>query len=186
MRGLSFGFTLIELLVVIAIIAGLVIIVAPRFTSFNQTQSLQNAAADFQTSLRVAQSNASSGSKCVNGPPGTPAASWYLKIVDERSYKVESTCSDTSGITPTPVSPAALPVGAVFKEVRLCASPSSPDNFKVKFANISGKVSFESGDSGCPVNSTMNKMTVVLELADQSKSVSVEVEKGGSIYVNSQ
>lgn len=188
------GFTLIELLVVIAIIAVLVGILLPQFSNYNRYQALQSSASQLQSNLRLAQNNALSGVECL---PGTKAADWHLKFTDDSHYKVEADC--TLLPTPTPGSQinSTLPSAVKLDRIILsgsgqsdCPTDANTDvikDFAVLFSNVNGLVNFQSSSSsGCPISGTTEKMEFVLRLTDDtSKILKVIVERGGSIYLNS-
>lgn len=183
------GFTLIEILVVVGIIAGLAVLLLPQLNQFNRSQTLQNASSQLQTNLRAAQNNAISGVKC---KANTSAANWYLKFINNSSYKIETTCSDAVGITPTLTPPIStqysFPSGVTVKSFALdtCVTEDSLKfaGYGVSFNNISGAANFLSGDAGCPVLGKV-KLTITLQLtSDPSQTAKIVVEKGGSISIS--
>lgn len=188
------GFTLLELIVVISILAILSVIAIPPILQYNTNQTLQNAAADLQQSLRTTQSNALSGVVCTDNPSNLASSRWSLVFTDPTisppSYQIQATC-----ITPTPspypvatLSTKTLPAGVEVFEMWVnirCVNP--PPGNGVSFSSISGKVNFITIPGDCGTLTTSQKMWVGLRLTDDnSKTIYVVVEKGGPIYVSSE
>lgn len=185
-RFSSSGFTLIEFLVVMAIIVSLVAVALPRMSGYNKDQALPQAADQLQSALRMTQTNATSGVKCLTEASQT----WYLTLNDQSSYAIGSTCQTT---TPTPVpSPVSSSVNVVSVDIDGCSGPitSGFAGVGVVFKNIIGSVSFLQGSSfNCSAAQLGNakKMTITLQLgSDAGKQSKIVVERGGAIYVSSQ
>ena len=192
MKKIIHGFTLIELLVVMAIMATLVVVVMPQFISFNQSQGLQNAAATLQTSLRTAQNNATSGALGNQCSPAGSAAKWLVEFISVNSYRISSIC--LSEITPTPspvfVNDILLPQDVTINSITFISGSDqcvidNISNFTfapaVSFDNISGGVTFDDRNNGCPVTSSTGEMIITLQ--SNSNSAEVKIEKGGAITV---
>lgn len=191
-RILPRGFTLIELLVVVMMIAGVTALVLPQFSSFNRSQSVQNAAEELQSALRFAQSSASSGVQC--DLTSTQASYWYLKFFDSSGYKIETTCSgsEVGPLTPTPTPsfikvypfPSGVTVDKILIQTPLLDDcPQSPPQ-RITFSNIAGAVRFPDTETDCSTQGVSSKLKITLKSG--SDSMSVIVEKGGSIYISSQ
>lgn len=92
------GYTLIELLVVISIIALLAVVGFVNFKTFSANQVAVKAAGQIQSYLRLAQTNASTSTKCKNGLETTGwsvvlnTASVELECngVNQRTYALEN------------------------------------------------------------------------------------------------
>lgn len=188
----SRGFTLVELLVVVAIISGLAGVFVPKFLNYSGFQELQNAAANLQSTVRLAQSNAQAGTVCMTG---TSADNWYLKFSGSNTYLLETVCAGpTPGEgTPTPTPPAStaykFPAGVSIDRIELNSCPDidlKDSEIKIIFSNISGAVKFEVSGSnvGCGSSSYANTLTIKLKSSsDLENAMSVYIEKGGSVYV---
>lgn len=185
------GFTLIELLVVMAIIVILVGVLFPQLAKFNEYQTLQNAASQMQTHLRLAQNNAISGVECT---AGVKALEWHLKVLNGTQYQIASTCANlpaTIGNSTTYTLPAGVQIDSVTRwgtESWDCTGTVSRSNladFAVFFANINGGITFgKNANSNCLVSTGPEKMEFVLSLqSDATKPVTVIAEKGGSVYL---
>ncbi len=90
----SFGFTLVELLVVIAMIAIISVIVAVNFNGNREEQFLQRELLKLQSTIKLAQANASSSVVCQDLGGG---ASWKL-TVDPSVRKVTLNCQKEEDI----------------------------------------------------------------------------------------
>lgn len=186
------GFTLIELLVVVSIMVGLVALVLPQFNNFNRAKAVQTSAEELQSALRFAQSSASSGVQC--DLTSIQASNWYLKFFDNATYKIETTCTNSSvgSGTPTPTPPFikaySLPSGVVVQAV-IIQIPSLPDcpvslPQRITFSNISGAIRFPDTEVSCPTQQVNSKLKITLQFG--SDVMSVIVEKGGPIYISSE
>lgn len=163
------GFTLIELLVVIAIMGILGVAALSNYRSFGEDQNLKNAVLDIQTDLRLAQTNATSNTKCVSGF----GATWQVEFADSETINLKCT---------EPASPPALQ-----KTISLNPSivlkypitgvgancPSLPP-FSISFDSLTGKIGF--GDPGC------TSLTITLQNTKTSNTKSLTIEQGGRIY----
>lgn len=83
----KFGFTLIELLVVIAIIAIIGTFAIANYRSFGQDKELESAALDIQSLIRVAQTNATTGKKCI--PRNNPNTSFPAEVWSNDFFRQE-------------------------------------------------------------------------------------------------
>lgn len=70
------GFTLVEILVVITLMAVAAAVVIPNFRKFNEGQDLTQSVNNLKQALRIAQSSATSGTKCSS----LPASSWKVSL----------------------------------------------------------------------------------------------------------
>lgn len=80
----SSGYTLIELLIVISIIALLSVVGFVNFKDFSANQVAVKAAGQVQTLLRLAQSNATSSTKC----NALGSSSWSLVFLDNKAIEL--------------------------------------------------------------------------------------------------
>ncbi len=92
----SRAYTLIELLVVIAIIGILSLVGFVNFKSFSADQVAVKAAGQIQSYLRLAQTNATTSTKCNNQAP----ANWSLTFSGSSPVSVELWCSSNDPVTP--------------------------------------------------------------------------------------
>lgn len=89
------GFTLIELIVVLSVAAVISVIGIAAFVSYNQTQSLNTAAADIANMFSLAKSRAASGVKPSTAPCSVQTLNGYqisISIVN-RTYQLDAVCS---------------------------------------------------------------------------------------------
>jgi prepilin-type N-terminal cleavage/methylation domain-containing protein len=103
------GFTLIEVVVSISIsliVTGLII---ANYNSYNDIQTLKQAALTLKNNLRFIQSKAGSGEKPVSGC--TELLGWTITFIDASSYKYQPSCSD--GLV-DPVTTVDLPPSVKF------------------------------------------------------------------------
>lgn len=89
------GFTLIELLVVIVIMSILGTFAIANYRSFGQDKELESIALDIQSLVRVAQTNATTGKKCIPRiDPASPAKAWSNDFFrQEDGDKITLACS---------------------------------------------------------------------------------------------
>ena len=78
------GFTLIELLIVISIIAIISVVGFVNFKGFSDDQVTINAVGQIQSTLRLAQSNATSSTLCNN----SATTSWYLNFTSSTAFQL--------------------------------------------------------------------------------------------------
>lgn len=93
------GFTLIELLVVIAIMAIIGTFAIANYRSFGQDKELVSIALDIQSLVRVAQTNATTGKKCIPRlDPISPAEAWQNDFFRQNDGdKITLACSYLRG-----------------------------------------------------------------------------------------
>lgn len=89
------GFTLIELLVVIAIMAVVGTFAIANYRSFGEDKELESIALDIQSLVRTAQTNATTGKKCIPRiDPVTQAEAWSNDFFrQEDGDKITLACS---------------------------------------------------------------------------------------------
>ena len=128
-RKSQFGFTLIELIVVLAVAAVISVIGIAAFVSYNQTQSLNTAAADIANMFNVAKSRAASGVKPTTAPCSVQTLNGYrISIIASSTYQLDAVCpSGTSNILTN-----TLPSTIIF------TSPSTAFTFSVLTGGFSG------------------------------------------------
>ncbi len=124
------GFTLIELIVVISVAAVISVIGIAAFVSYNQTQSLNTAAADIANMFSLAKSRAASGVQPSTAPCNVQSLNGYqISIIASNSYKLDAVCpSGTSNVIPI----TTLPSPIIF------TSPSMTFTFAVLTGGFSG------------------------------------------------
>lgn len=191
------GFTLVELLVVVAIIVTLIGVFLPQLVKFGDAQSLDEAAYQLQSHLRVAQNNAASG---VNCNTTDPSQYWSLIFTNSQSYKIETSCRETPPLAGTPAPTPILNNQYSFSsgvrvskiEIGGCSGfldgENIGENTGVIFKSISGKVEFREPET-YPICSNQQildnnstEMVVTLQL-NNGGTKTIVVEKGGSVYI---
>lgn len=177
------GFTLIELLVVVAIMAIVAVAFIINFGSFDEDANLKNVAFDIRSYLRLAQANAQSGVKCVDGTGGV---GWSIVINNKDKDAIHLRCG--SNLDNERTWSATFPAYIYGIEGSYhCDSSFAHDVagvVTVKFAYLSGKVSFEDGDTtnNCLKNSGIMAIALRKKL-DSPDFKTVTITKGGSVDV---
>lgn len=116
------GFTLIEILVAVTILLIMSSIGVSNFTTYNDTQSLKQAALNVKSGLRTIQSKAFAGEK----PTGCASLIGWRMTFTGSTYTTEPACS---GATPTASqTTVTLPTGITF----------SPTPSAIIFAVVTG------------------------------------------------
>ncbi len=110
-NGLMHGFTLLELLVVVSIMVLVFGISIASFNTFNKRERLQQAALNFKTALRYAQTRALSADKPSNCDQSDTFVGMHVDFPNTGTYTVTHECS--SGLVGT-VESTLLPTGIVF------------------------------------------------------------------------
>ena len=105
------GFTLLELLVVVAILVLVFGLSIASFNTFNRRERLKQAALNFKSVLRLAQTRAISVDKPTNGC--TTFVGLWVEFT-ETSYSTRYECSE--GLVGSPET-AALPGGVSFAKI---------------------------------------------------------------------
>lgn len=167
------GFTLIELLVVISIISILSGVGFVNYKGFSANQDAINASTQIQSLLRLAQSNATSSTKCNN----QGATDWSLNFLDtttlelrcnpnnylHRSYALESVQIESiSGLSSD--SGCTLPVA-------------------LSFSNRLGVLKIASLNSSTACLSSNSWSVKVKSSSDANKFKTFTLNKGGAIDV---
>ena len=92
------GFTLIELIVVISVAAILSVIGIAAFVSYNQTQSLNTAAADIASMFSLAKSRAASQAKPSACSSQTLSGYQILIVIDDKTYELNAICPPVTSL----------------------------------------------------------------------------------------
>ena len=185
------GFTLVELLVVIALIGVVSGIGLLNLASTKGDQNLTTATADLQSLLRIAQNNATTGQLCgptasANGVYTNQAIDWRVTLTNltPLTFKMEPNCSDAPTSlypTKTVTFPSSLSLPTPPMTVTWCGSAL---NTKVKFANISGVVSFGCGNPSMDINlSAEPSLGWRIQSNPTGTVLTVNADKGGRVYV---
>ncbi len=107
------GFTLVELIVVLSVAAVISIVGIAAFVSYNQTQSLNTAAADISNMFNLAKSRAASGVKPSTAPCSVQTMDGYrISIATPRTYSLDAVCSSGTSNILTSIMPSALSFNA--------------------------------------------------------------------------
>jgi type II secretory pathway pseudopilin PulG len=112
------GFTLIEVVVSVSITLLVTGLIIANYNSYNDIQTLKQAALTLKNNLRFIQSEAISGEKPANGC--TELLGWTITFIDASSYRYQPSCSD--GLV-DPITTVDLPPSVKF------ASPPIPSFF---------------------------------------------------------
>lgn len=171
------AFSLIELIVVVGIIAGLTGFIIPRFSIFTRQQTLQSETLRLQSALKNIQSNAISGVVCSSN--SNPAKEWNLIFAKDATSKIfYKTEPDCSGSASTPTATFKLPDEIIIDNISSCLD-NPIEGRKISFANISGKVNFNS-PLGC---AEPQSLIITLKSVKTAVTSQVIIDKGGSIKV---
>ena len=184
------AFTLIELLVVISIMAIVAIMAVANYRSFGEGQILPNTALDLNSTLRTAQTNATTALQC----SGSPLYRWRVAIY-KYSGKINVSLDCVYGnivsyavdIIKTEVWPQNITVERIYDNGG-CDNDLAGDlpNYYVyfKFQPLSGYVTMESKTAAFLQNCTGSKATIQLKNTTNGELKYVNIEQKGGIYVN--
>lgn len=168
MRLSALGYTLVELLVVISIVALVSVLVFVNSKEFTQDQLLIKASDQLQSALRLAQTNAQTGTVC-----GTQEGSIWLISLTSDSFYLEHDSGDCDktyqleGVT-------------ISKITASDCGGSSLTSLSIKYQPLAGNAVFQNADS-CVASS--RNVEIILKNAKNNKEKKVKVSKGGTIDV---
>lgn len=167
------GFTLVELLVVISIMAILGVVAFVNFKDFAQDQVVNKAIGQIQTSLRLAQANATSSVTCL----GLGGADWSVQIRPDGT-NVDLICGPSNAVIQTTI----LENVEVDPIEGSACSPGSTHSLPltVTYTKLSGTVKIDGSDN-CIDDSSTVKVTVRNMRTDKTKTFTIS--KGGAINV---
>lgn len=168
------GFTLVELLIVISIMAILGVVSYVNFKDFAQDQVINKAIGQIQTTLRLAQANATSSVIC----PGLEnAADWSVNIKTD-GINVDLICGPSNSVIQTTV----LENVEVDPIEGSACSPGSTHSLPlaITYSKLSGLVKIDGSDN-CIDGSSTVKVTVRNMRTDNTKTFTIS--KGGAINV---
>ncbi len=209
MKVMPKGFTLIELLVVIAIMAVVGTFTIANYRSFGEDQDLKSASLDIQSQIRTAQTNATTGKKCIpRNDPISPAIEWsndFFKQDDGDKIRLTCTYKNASGsliggywgAQKYLTLPANIKLVSVDIDGCLNTFSVVPHNEHtgrgsyagIVFKPISGNITFYSYpsgsvDSGNNCNEESRKtFKVNLKNTKTNSTKQVIIDKGGRVYV---
>lgn len=161
------GFTFVELLVVIGITAILGVSVFVNFTTFTHDQTLTKAQDQLLVSLRLAQSNATTGTIC-----GTQAGSVWLIVFLAAAIRLQDESAECQklyqfeGVTISQITASS------------CPSPFTP--LTIKYQPLTGIALFQ-GPQSCVSSSASVEIT--LKNLTNNREKKVKVSKEGTINV---
>jgi len=203
------GFTLIELLVVIAIMAVVGTFAIANYRSFGEDKELENAALDIQSQIRTAQTNASTGKKCIpRNDPISPAIDWSNGFFrHDDGDKIRLTCSYKNGsgsliggywgaqkylVLPANIKLISLDIDSCLNTFSVFPHNEHTGQgsyAEIIFKPISGNITYYSypngsADSGTNCNEESRKtFKVNLKNTKTNSTKQVILEKGGRVYV---
>src|SRR3989338_3912401 len=144
------GFTLVELVIVTAIIIGISGFGTANYLSFNEKQTIEQAAKTVKNNLRLIQQKAIAGEKDsgVCGPQAL--AGWCLSPDDSttaNAYKLYGTCGDPAdGVTLFPAVPVSFDMPAGVTLTSRVYNDSIPgwegEGERIRFGVLDGTVAF--------------------------------------------
>lgn len=170
----SAGFTLIELLVVISIISFLSAIGFVNYNSFSSNQVPVNAVGQIQSFLRLAQSNATSSTKC-NGQGST---SWYLKFLNNTTIELRCNSSNSSD---------NLQKSYTLENSRIksinCGSVVVSVPLTLNFSSGVGALTFSTATPLGACLPSDNWTFTIENILDTNKTKTFNISKGGAVNV---
>lgn len=170
----SAGFTLIELLIVISIMAIMAVVGFVNFKGFSADQVTVKAVGQIQTYLRLAQSNATSGTKCGT----TGGAPWALLFNRDQKH-IMLTCG-TNNIEQKNY----ILDGAEIESIKgsECDRNTSVIPFTLVYSSGVGALTF-TGDSISSTCLASDVWTFTIKNTKNNTTKSFKVSKGGAIDV---
>ncbi|OGE37503.1 hypothetical protein A3B45_01885 [Candidatus Daviesbacteria bacterium RIFCSPLOWO2_01_FULL_39_12] len=174
------GYTLVELLVVIAIISlfGIGTLLQQNFS--REDTALKKGAADLQSFIRLAQSNAQTATICQSGS----SSAWTIEPGNTRTV-VDLKC-DISDSNP-PLTQQSLNFDPNIEILSITGNSNCDTSYPlqmldIRFPTLSGKPVFESPvNNVCVVSSTF--LNINLRNTKTGNTSTVTVDKGGMIDV---
>lgn len=176
------GFTLVEMLVVLTIMGLTAITAFISIGTFREDENLKSVASDLQSYLRLAQSNAQTGIKCVN----FGGVSWSIILTDRTSIKLKCQTQESAVREWTLKNPAQIDsiegIGTLS-----CSSVKSEDTLInpviVTFTHLYGQAAFSDPQNQCLSESTGIQIKVRKKMGSAVLKT-VTISKGGSIDVS--
>lgn len=169
------GYTLIELLVVISIIAIMAVVGFVNFKNFSASKVTEKAVGQVQTLLRLAQSNASSGTVC--GSVGGVTWSLILKA-DKKNIDLVCGALDAPQLQKT-----YTLENAEIDSIK-CSTTAAAFNppLTISYAHLSGKMAFSSTE-GCVGSAADLIITLKNKINPSAAQKTLTISKGGAIDV---
>lgn len=169
------GYTLIELLVVISIIAILSVIGFANYKNFSSDQVVTKAEGQIQSLLRLAQSNATSSTKCND----SGSTSWSLIFLNATTIELRCNPSDFLSSTTTLEN---AQIDTITGSNCMAISPSTTP-FTITYSSGSGTqtLSYTGASLACLASDTWTFSLKNTE--DATKTKQFTISKGGAINV---
>lgn len=144
------GFTLVELVVVTAIIIGISGFGTANYLSFNEKQTIEQAAKTVKNNLRLIQQKAIAGEKDTGVCGPQVLAGWCLSpdgSGQANAYKLYGTCGDPAdGVTSFPNIPVSIDMPAGVTLTSRVYNDSIPgwegESERIRFGVLDGTVTF--------------------------------------------
>lgn len=167
------GYTLIEILVVISLIALISTFVFVNFRGNNKEQLLNKTINQIQSSLKLAQNNASAGVLCGNQIAGS---GWSVNFPDNKSLQL--ICDkdpDVSHIKTIQFD------RTIISSLKCSSDISLPPPLTVSYSSLSGLLTFS------PQNSCLSQTSEVQITLQNDKDATIsktfKISKGGAVNV---
>lgn len=178
------GYTFIELLVVITIMVLLGAGILLQQNLFKEDIALKGAAADVQSFIRLAQSNATTSVLC----EGVGSSAWIIEPRNNAGKDVLDLKCDQPNPNPAILQttfsfdPAILIDSIKGNFTGSCNTNAPTQTLTIRFPILSAKPNFESpSNNSCVLSST--NLEISLKNTKTNKTIIVTIDKGGSVDV---